>query len=197
MMRDQLIYGLGRLAAVARQSEWAAGEREGLTPTQGEILRLLTARPKGMRPSAIAAAMNMTMATISDAVAALVAKEAVQKIAIPSDGRGVSVFLTRTGKTLARALQSGFEDVVSVLHERDQEAMLAVVSHAIRELQRTGKIVPQRQCTACRYFVRNAHPKSKSPHHCAFVDAAMADRDLRLDCPEHEAVHAKLALNTP
>ena len=47
MSREQLSYGLGRLAALARQRDWVTGEAAGLTPTQGDTLRLLAGGSSG------------------------------------------------------------------------------------------------------------------------------------------------------
>ena len=49
-----------------------------------------------------------------------------------------------------------------------------------------GRIVPQRLCVTCLHFRPNAHPGDPAgPHHCAYVDAALSETDLRIDCPEH------------
>lgn len=186
MIRDQLIYGLGRMAAVARQRDWATGEQARLTPTQGDILRLLTTRPEGMRPSAMAAQASATAATVSDAISALARKGLVERYPLPGDGRAVVVRLTAAGAGMAGAIPSGFELIADMLDEAEQRALLAIVSRAILALQRAGRIAPLRNCLTCRYFVRDAHPEGQARHHCRFVDAPLGDTDLRLDCPEHE-----------
>jgi DNA-binding MarR family transcriptional regulator len=190
MIRDQLVYGLGRLAAVARQRDWAVGEQANLTPTQGDILRLLAARPHGMRPGAVAAQVSTTMATASDAITALVRKGLVEKQPSPEDARAVVARLTPQGSSLVEAVTSGFDAVADMLGEDDQRMMLAIVSRAILELQRAGQIAPLRHCWSCRYFLRDAYSDGQARHHCNFVDAPLDEANLRLDCPEHEEANS-------
>ena len=190
MIRDHLTYGLARLAAVARQSEWATGEREGLTPTQGDILRLLAQRPAGLRLNAIAAHVSVTQPTASDAVSSLHGKQLVEKYSDPDDGRAVVVRLTKAASAVLGHLPQGFEPMVDTLSPGDQAALLGIVSRAILSLQMQGRIAPQRMCQTCRYFVHDAHPGATNPHHCRFVDAPLGKTDLRIDCAEHEALTA-------
>ncbi|MBN8606871.1 MAG: MarR family transcriptional regulator [Caulobacterales bacterium] len=180
-------FGLARLAALARQDDWRAGEVEGLTPTQGDILRTLLRRPDGLRLTALASHLHITQPTASDAVAALERKGLVQKRADPADGRALLLRVTRGGRALAQRWPLSFGLVVDALQPDDQAAMLGVVTRAIHTLQRRGAISPQRMCLSCRYFTPNVHGGTSQPHHCRFIDAPLSDGDLRVDCPEHEA----------
>jgi hypothetical protein len=56
----------------------------------------------------------------------------------------------------------------------------------IRTLQERGEIPVSRMCVTCRFFRPNVHAHPEPPHHCAFVDAPFGDRELRLDCADHE-----------
>jgi hypothetical protein len=47
-------------------------------------------------------------------------------------------------------------------------------------------LAPQRTCVTGRHFRENVAPGTSTPHFCAFVDAPMAERHLRVDCAEHE-----------
>jgi hypothetical protein len=42
-------------------------------------------------------------------------------------------------------------------------------------------------CVRCRHFEPFRAPGSAYPHHCHLAGSPMADRHLRLECPEHEA----------
>ncbi len=190
MLKEQLSFGLARLAALARQDEWRAGEAEGLTPTQGDVLRVLTQRPEGMRLSAVAAHLHISQPTASDAVATLERKGLVQKRADPDDGRALLLRVTRTGRALANRWPLSFSALADAMAPADQAALLAVVTRAIHTLQRQGAIPPQRMCLSCKYFAPNIHRDKARPHHCRFIDAPIGDGDLRVDCPEHEAADA-------
>jgi DNA-binding MarR family transcriptional regulator len=190
MIRDQLSYGLARLSALARQDDWRTGEVEGLTPTQGDILRLLVQRPGGLRAGAVSAHLNVSQPTASDAAAALLRKALIEKLPDPEDGRAYMLRVTRSGRALARRWPESFAAVARVLSAEDQAALLGIVIRAIDDLQREGAISRQRMCMSCRYFVPNRHRSTSKPHHCRFIDAALGEGDLRLDCAEHAEAEA-------
>lgn len=186
----QLSFALARLAALARQQDWRAGEAEGLTPTQADILRALTHPAEGLRVGAIAERLHVTQPTASDALAALERKSLVERRADPADGRAALMRLTRRGRALARRWPPSFDAVVQALSPRDRAALMGIALRAIDKLQREGAISRQRMCLSCRYFAPNAHPGQTRPHHCRLIDAALSEGDLRADCPEHEEAQA-------
>ncbi|MGF1640443.1 MAG: MarR family winged helix-turn-helix transcriptional regulator [Rhodospirillales bacterium] len=186
----RLADGLARLAAVSRQLDWQAAEIEGLSPTQADILRFLAGRPEGARLAAAAAHAGIRSATASDAVAALHRKALIEKHADPDDGRAVVLKATRAGEALVDRWPASFRPIVDALSASEQEVLLRLVVAMIRDLQRRKLIAPQRTCVTCRYFRENVAPGSAEPHFCAFVGAPMADRHLRVDCPEHRSAAA-------
>lgn len=186
-LERRLADGLARLAAVARQLDWEAAEAAGLSPTQADILRYVALRPEGVRLSAVAAHAGIRKATASDAVAALERKTLVRKQADARDGRAVALQATAKGKKAAQEWPASFEPVVAVLSGGEKELLFGLVVRMIRQLQLRALIAPQRTCVTCRHFRENVAPGSEAPHFCALVGAPMADRHLRVDCPEHES----------
>jgi len=186
MIRDQLIYGLGRLAALARQHEWRAGEEAGLTPTQGDALRLLKARPDGLRLNQLAARLSVRPSTASDAVSALVAKGLVQRTPDSSDARALRITLTQKGRDILSEVPDGHGTIVDMLCDEEVESMHALVVRAIARLQQSGRIAPQRMCMSCRYFVPDGEFAQIGKAYCALIGAPLAPKDLRIDCPDHE-----------
>lgn len=189
-MREQLAFGLARLAALARHDDWRAGEIEGLTPTQGDILRTLLQRADGMRVSAIAAHLNVSQPTASDALAALDRKELIERRPDPADGRAQVLRISRKGRALAKRWPLSFGAVIESLSPADQAALLGIVTRAIGKLQREGAISRQRMCLSCRFFAPDVRRGAAHPHHCRFIDAPLSEGDLRVDCPEHEEADA-------
>ncbi|MES9829380.1 MAG: MarR family winged helix-turn-helix transcriptional regulator [Candidatus Thiodiazotropha sp.] len=179
--------GLTRLASVARQLDWQAAEAAGLSPTQADLLRFVVSRPQGTRLTAAAAHSGIRKATASDAVSALERKALVQKHADTADGRAIALKVTSKGRKVAQKWPASFEPVILGLTQNEQQVLLGLVIKMISQLQQRELIAPQRTCTSCRHFRKNVAPGTKTPHFCAFVDAPMADRHLRVDCPEHEA----------
>jgi DNA-binding MarR family transcriptional regulator len=186
-LERRLADGLTRLAAVARQLDWQAAEAAGLSPTQADILRFVAHRPEGVRLSAAAAHVGVRKATASDAVGALQRKALVRKYADARDARAVALKATAKGRKAAQDWPASFAPIIAGLSEGEQETLLALVIKMIRDLQQRELIAPQRTCVSCRHFRENVAPGTASPHLCAFVGASMADRHLRVDCPEHES----------
>jgi len=186
-LERRLADGLTRLAAVARQLDWQAAESAGLSPTQADILRFVASRQQGTRLTAAAAHAGVRKATASDAVTALERKALVRKYADATDGRAIALKMTAKGKRAAQAWPASFEPIVQRLTPDEQEVLLGLVIKMISQLQQRELIAPQRTCVSCRHFRKNVAPGTKTPHFCAFVGAPMAERHLRVDCPEHES----------
>lgn len=182
--------GFDRIAFVLRADLWAAAGDTGLNPTQAQVLGLLSGRPGGLRPKEIAAHFVISAASIADTLGALVRKGLVRRDIDPSDARAAIVRATpdglRLGAEIARAA-SQVADALAALSPAVLEELLLTQIALIRQLQLAGAIPLQRMCVSCRHFRPHAHRGAASPHHCAFVDAAIGSRDLRLDCGEHEA----------
>ena len=183
----RLADGLTRLAAVARQLDWQAAASAGLSPTQADILRFVANRPEGARLTAAAAHIGVRKATASEAVTTLETKSLLRKQADAADGRAIALKATAKGARVAREWPASFGPVVEGLSNNEQEILLALVIKMIRQLQLRELIAPQRTCVTCRHFRENVAPGTASPHFCAFVGAPMAERHLRVDCPEHES----------
>jgi len=182
--------GIDRIAFVLRADLWTAAGEAGLNPTQAQVLSLLAGRPAGLRPKDIAAHISVSAASISDTLGALVRKGLVRRDSDPNDARAALVRATpggvRIGAEIAQAT-SRVATALASLSPAAQEALLLTQIALIRQLQIAGAIPLQRMCVSCRHFRPHAHPSAAKPHHCAFVNAAIGGRDLRLDCGEHEA----------
>ncbi|PWC90046.1 hypothetical protein TSH100_03430 [Azospirillum sp. TSH100] len=181
--------GFDRIALVLRADLWSAAGMAGLNPTQAQVLTLLASRPAGLRPKEIAAHLAVSAASMADTLAALERKTLLRRTPDPTDARAVIARLTDEGRDLGRRLAVSASHVAAALSgltAAEQAGLLRAQIKVIRSLQQAGAIPVQRLCVSCRHFRPNAHPGEAAPHHCAFVNAAIGDRDLRLDCGEHE-----------
>lgn len=188
---DQIVFGFGRIAALLRAGHWQAGADTGLNPSQAEILSRIAGRP--MRPGDLAAHLSVSPASLSDSVSSLVAKGLASRQPDPQDGRARLVVATRDGTALAATLPTApatLQDALAALPEAERAGLLRTLLHLIRALQQARAIPAQRMCATCRHFRphANANADAARPHHCAFVDAAFGDADLRLDCGDHDEV---------
>jgi DNA-binding MarR family transcriptional regulator len=182
--------GFERVALVLRADLWAAAGDAGLNPAQAQVLALLAARPAGLRPKEIAAHLAVTAPSMADTLSALARKGYVKRTPDPVDARAVIARLTEDGRALGQALAAATSQVMAALARLspgEQADLLLTQIKLIRTLQQAGAIPLQRMCVSCRHFRPNAHPDAAKPHHCAFVNAPIGTRDLRLDCGEHEA----------
>ncbi len=137
--------------------------------------------------TAAAGHAGVRKATASDAVAALERKTLVRKYSDASDGRAIALKATAKGNRVAQKWPSSFAPVIAGLSAAEQELLLGLVVKMIRQLQLRQLIAPQRTCVTCRHFRENSAPGTSTPHYCAFVGAPMAQRHLRVDCPEHQS----------
>jgi DNA-binding MarR family transcriptional regulator len=180
--------GLARLAVVQRSDDWERAKASGLNPTQLSILDLLEGRPAGLGVQAIARQLVLSQPTVTDSVQALERKGLVDKRA-GTDRRAVTITLNAAGRaalTTGDDVETSMARAVNVLGQEEQEAFLLALVRVIRQLQEIDAIPVQRMCTTCRYFDPFAHADADSPHHCHFVNASFGQRDIRIDCREHE-----------
>lgn len=183
----QIAFAMTRLATLQRAAIWRQAGLRGLTATQVAILHAL-ARHGPARVGALAGTLGVTQPTLSDAVAALVAKGLALRSPDPADARARQVRLTPAGAAEARALDetpAALSEALGQLPEAERGAMLRALSGVIRGLQRAGAIPVERMCVTCRHFRPHLHDDAAAPHHCGFVDAAFGDALLRIDCGDH------------
>jgi DNA-binding MarR family transcriptional regulator len=182
---DRVAVGLNKLGLAMKHEAWAQANEQGLSPTQGQIVAALVAG--ALSASELSAKLGLSLPTISDSVRALVEKGYVDKERDPRHPRASLLSLSARGRNLSKRVRQWpdfLATAVNDLSEDEQRVMLTAVVKMIRSLQESGHIPVQRMCVSCRYFQPRVRA-GETPHHCAFVDAPMADRHLRVDCAEH------------
>ena len=183
---------LGQLTHTASWDQWAA---QRLTPTQRRILEFLGSRHENLTLSAVARELGVTPATASDSVSALEAKGLVRKRRSLVDGRALALMLTTEGRdsvTGLAALPDPMQAAFGSLSGSEQETLYRTAMKMLHDLQESGALPVSRMCVRCKYFEPFRHPHSPTPHHCGLVGAPLADRHLRIDCPEHELCETSL-----
>jgi len=180
---------LARVATVMRVDDWERAKQAGINPTQLAILSLLEGRKDGLTVKDIAAHLGVSQPTATDSINALERKGLVEKLPSRIDGRAVAVKLTVDGANVSSkgdAADDAANQAMERLPAEEQERLLLTMVKLIRELQEADAIPIQRMCASCQYFAPFAHRGTARPHHCRFVDAAFGQRDLRIDCRDHE-----------
>lgn len=180
--------GLARLSAVIRADDWNRAKAAGINPTQQGVLDYLRRRPEGSGLTDIAVHLLISQPTATDSVAALERKGLVERRASETDRRAVRVLLTQAGVALLEG--SSTDGMARLAVERLDEAgkaeLLLTVVSLIKTLQDLDAVPVQRMCVTCRHFAPFAHPDGEKPHHCHYVNAAFGQRELRIDCHEHD-----------
>jgi DNA-binding MarR family transcriptional regulator len=187
---ERLREGLSRIGMAMRIDEWNRSKASGLNPTQLAILTLLEGRgAEGLGVREIAAHLGVSQPTATDSINALERKACLEKRPEAGDRRAVRVVPTAEGLAILKASDTGdglAATALGALDEREQEDLLLTLIKMIRRLQVAEAIPVQRMCVTCRHFSPFAHADAARPHHCHFVDAAFGQRDLRVDCRDHD-----------
>lgn len=189
---SKLVAGLERLAQALRVLLWEKAKAAGLSPLQVQFLVYLAHHPeRDRRVSVLAQAFDLTKPTVSDAVSVLESKGYIARRVLEGDRRVAVLGLTPEGEALARELESWADPVKAQLQDLptvQKQVALETVMHLIAALQEGGIITLARMCRTCRFFRPDRHPGG-APHHCALLDQPLAERELRLDCVEHQAAY--------
>jgi len=172
---------LGRALRVARQQIATAHQ---LSVLQVQLVEYLESNP-ARRVGALAAALDVTQPTVSDALRSLEDKGVVSRRQDPSDRRVAIVTLTDLGTELASELVAELAPVLAddrSTDADDEATALKVLLEEIRRLQRNGVISVNRSCPTCQHF----QPASRTRQaRCLLLKEDLRPRDLRVDCREH------------
>ena len=183
---SRLSQGLAKLAMALHHEQRAVSARHGLSPTQAQIV--VTVAAGSARLGDIAHRLGLGAATVSESVSAAETKGLVVRKPDPSDARAILVDATDAGRSVAAEL-SGWPDFMTealdLLTDDEQGQLLATTVRLIGRLQKEGRIPVARMCTTCVHFRPNVHDDVTAPHHCAFVNVAFGDREVRVDCRDH------------
>lgn len=192
---DRILAGIARIALVLRHRGWADATELGITPTQGQILALLASRrPQALGVSRIASELALTKPTVSDSISTLARKGLLEKVRSQADGRAVDLRLTAKGEQVAEGTASwpdSLQAATRSLSAEERTVLLRSLVKMVRTLQAQGFIPVSRMCVNCRFFAPNIHLEPERPHHCSFLDTAIGDEMLQVDCRTFEAAPAE------
>lgn len=174
---------LGRALRVARQK---IATKHKISLLQLQLIELLGARGQ-RRVGELALELDVTQPTVSDALAALERKGALDRHRDSTDGRATVVSLSLGGEALAAEVASEVDPMLDVARDTDdgeQAVALKALLEEIRRLQMDGVISVNRSCLTCRHY---RAPTASTVGRCEFLDEIINSRDLRVDCADHLA----------
>lgn len=181
---------LERLANGLRHHDQRQADAVGLTPLQLRLLRSTATLTGGRRRTgALAAELDVTQPTVSDALRVLAQKGLLDRIEDPQDRRASLAVPATAGRELLGRLEDHralLAPTLGRLPAAQKGTALEVLLTLIAGMLAGGTISVARTCTTCRFFAPDAHDDDDAPHHCRLLDQPLPLTQLRTDCPEHE-----------
>jgi hypothetical protein len=129
---------------------------------------------------------NITKPTVSDAVKALIKKELIEKDFSSSDNRSYTILLTPSGKEVIKQTEDFANPLKSKLdtfEESKLDDLFHTLSQVIYKLNQAGILTVQRTCFGCKFY-----KKSNDIHFCNLLEKELQNSDIRIDCPEFDAI---------
>jgi len=189
----QITVALYRVAQAIDHLLRERGKALRLSPAQIQSLLFLRfARPGVHTVGGLAQRLDVTSATASGVADALERKRLIRRKPLPEDRRIITLDLTPVGRRQTELLEDMLDEIeaaVNSLSAAEQSALRHAMQRVVQALQRAGYVHIYEMCWGCQFFRKDAHPSDpRGPHHCAFMDAPLAEPDTYLECPDFVAV---------
>ncbi len=174
---------LGRALRAARQHLATRHELSLLGLSVVETL----ADGRARRIGDLAAELDVSQPTVSDAVATLDKRGLIIRHRDSNDLRSSLITLTPVGTAVAADVAGELRPILRAETgtTTDRATTLRVLLGEIARLQHAGIITVNRSCLTCRHYQsRGARTQAR----CLLLETALRDQDLRVDCPEHQQI---------
>ncbi len=186
-IESRIVVALERISEAFRVLLWIESKENSLSPIQIQILIFIQFHSvEKCKVGYLADEFNMTKATISDSVKVLLAKSLVTKETDPIDTRSYTLSLTEEGKKVAKKVSffaSSIEQPLEKLTQEQKATILNGLLNLIYDLNKSGIITIQRMCFTCSFY-----KVETGIHYCNLLKMKLAESEIRVDCPEHEAI---------
>ena len=182
---SKITAGLERISEVFKSQLWEKAKKVGLSPIQIQILIFIAHHKSDLcTVSYLAQEFNITKPTVSDAIKVLHLKKMVIKDFSSSDSRSYILQLSELGKKLVSET-SDFAEIlrnkISTQNGNDLSIVLQSLNKLIYDLNQQGILQVQRHCYGCKFYTKNG-----KEHYCGFLEKALLENEIRIDCPEFE-----------
>lgn len=174
---------LGRALRAARQS---VATRHELSQLGVSLIETL-ADGRVRRIGDLAAELAVSQPTVSDALAVLDRRGLIARVRDPLDMRSTLITLTDMGSAVGDEIASELGPIAEAQTGSTAERGIAlrVLLGEIARLQKAGIITVNRSCLTCHHY---QPPDGHTSGRCLLLDTELGDADLRVDCPDHEAL---------
>ena len=154
-LTSKVLNGLERLSEALKALQWEKAKVHGVSPMQIQLLLFVADhQPELCNVSSLAREFNVTKATISDAVKALITKEFLEKSASSVDRRSYNVATTKTGRKLVADLSQYARPLLTALDEVEGDRLeetFSTLTQLMYQLNRHGVVQVQRTCFRCAH----------------------------------------------
>ncbi len=186
---SKLIAAMERVGQALRVRQGMVARKEGLTLLQLRLVQYLSERSSARRTVGLAAdELDLTRATVSDAVNTLVTKGLLTKRASATDRRVGHLHLTQSGKTLASRQESWRETFMSAAGQfprATREAVFLFLAQLIENLHSDGVLSVARMCLTCQHLEEREGSNGEAPYYCGLLGEAKGPSGLKIDCSTH------------
>jgi DNA-binding MarR family transcriptional regulator len=183
---SKIIAALERVSQAFRVLLWNESKEFSLSPIQVQVLVFLLHHTEEKRKvSYLADEFNITKATVSDTIKTLEQKQLIKKDYKQNDSRTYTIQLTKKGRSVAEQTSLFAKQIQVPVHKlkpADKENLLLSLFGIIRHLNQSGIITIQRMCFTCNFYKTDSNGHK---HFCGLLNTRLANKDLRVDCPEH------------
>ena len=184
-----ILSAMEKLMQVQRILLWDVAKTEGLSPIQIQFLiHLGRYRENLCTVSSIALEFDLTKATVSDAINALVGKKMVSKRRGGSDRRCNVISLTAKGRNTLKRIagwQDRMLDCVNSFSETEKGSTLMFLVQLIKLLYDDGIISRARLCITCENFIRGSDDACRD--YCRLTGRALASGNVSIGCENYRA----------
>ncbi len=180
----KVLAAVERLGRALRSARQQAATRNQLSLLGLSVIETLAGgRPR--RVGDLAAELDVSQPTMSDAVAALHRRRLVERDRNRNDRRSTLVALTDDGTSMASEIAAELRPLLASKAgtATDRATALRVLLAEIARLQEAGIITVNRSCLTCRHY---QPPGAPFQARCLLLGSVIRDQDLRVDCSEHE-----------
>lgn len=185
----KLVLALERISHVFRVLLWEQTKQYNLSPIQTQILIYIYRQPEFDRNiTTLAQRLNVTKATISDAVKSLAQKKLLKKQTDNEDARYYYLELTNKGSELVKKIESWgeqFRKNFNNISKENKTILFETLLKILINFEEAGVINRNRICFTCRYF-QQKKKNNKELYFCEYLNLPLKSDELRVDCPEHE-----------
>lgn len=182
----KIVAALERISHAFKIMQLKEGKERNLSPIQMQILMFIHFHHEQLcTVSYLAREFDITKATISDAVKALIQKGLVEKTVDGTDSRSYYIKPTPAGAKEIKGMESFGAPVLQSLEnisDAEKNDLLHSLLQVIRHLNKAGVISVQRSCHNCQFYENRT-----GGHYCNLLKADLANADIRLDCPDFVA----------